>query len=57
MKCMVCRFESEDLEEVCYYDINGWSHSDEHDIERHAQDPDALANILCTECAEEFNFE
>ena len=42
LKCKVCGFESSDLEEVCYYDINGWSHSDEYDIENNSNNPDAL---------------
>jgi hypothetical protein len=56
LKCEKCGFESSDLEEVCYYDINGWNHSDEQDIENNGQNPDALAHILCTECAEKFDF-
>jgi len=57
LKCKVCGFESGYLDEVCYYDINGWSYSDEHEIENNAQNPDALAHILCQECAEKFKFD
>lgn len=57
LKCKVCGFESDSLDEVCYYDINGYSHSDEQDIENHLQDTDALYHVLCSKCAEEFNFD
>ncbi len=56
MKCKVCGLISNNLDEVCYYDINGYSYSDEYDIENNLQNPDALAHILCNECAENFNF-
>ena len=52
LKCEVCGKESNDLAEVCYYDINGDSHSTEQDIENNLQNPDALAHTLCSECAE-----
>ena len=52
LKCEACGKESNDLAEVCYYDINGDSHSSEQDIENNLQNPDALAHILCSECAE-----
>ena len=55
--CKECKFESNDLDEVCYYDINGDSHSDEQDIERYLNNPDALAHILCPGCADNFDFE
>lgn len=57
MKCEICEFESDNLEEVSYYDINGNSYSDEQDIERNSQNPDALAHQFCGECAEIFNFD
>lgn len=57
LKCERCGFESGNLDEVCYYDINGYSHSDEQDIENNLQNPDALAHILCQECAESFKFD
>ena len=57
LKCEKCGLESSDLEEVCYYDINGNSHSSEQDIENNLQNPDALAHTLCGECAEEFDFK
>lgn len=56
LRCEKCGYESTDLEEVSYYSINGDNYSDEYDIERHAQDPDALAYCLCIECAEKFDF-
>lgn len=56
LKCKGCGFESTYLDEVCYYDINGHSHSDALDVERNAQNPDALAHTLCTICAETFDF-
>lgn len=57
MECKVCGFHSNSLDEVSYYDINGYSYSDELDIERNAQNPDALAHKLCNECAEDFDFD
>ena len=33
LKCEVCGCESSNLDEGCYYDINGWSCSEEYDIE------------------------
>lgn len=57
MKCKVCGLESSYLDEVCYYDINGFAHCSEHDIENNVQNPDALAHILCNECAESFKFD
>lgn len=57
LKCEVCGFESGNLDEVCYYDINGNNHSDEQEIERYLGNPDALAHTLCQDCAEEFNFD
>ena len=57
MQCELCAFESDNLEEVSYYDINGNSYSDEQDIERNAQNPDALAHQFCGKCAEIFNFD
>jgi hypothetical protein len=56
LKCKVCGLESSYLDEVCYYDINGYSYSDSYNIERNAQNPDALTHELCGECAEEFDF-
>lgn len=56
LKCEKCGFESSNLDEVCYYDINGYMHCDEQEIESNLQNPDALAHILCDECAEEFDF-
>jgi hypothetical protein len=56
LKCENCGFESSYLDEVCYYDINGYPYSDSLDIERNAQNPDALAHKLCEECAKEFDF-
>lgn len=56
LKCKVCGFESSYLDEVCYYDINGYPYSDEQEMERNAQNPDALAHALCGECAETFKF-
>lgn len=56
LKCKVCSFESSILDEVCYYDINGSSYSDELDIERNCQNPDAIAHELCGSCAESFDF-
>ena len=57
LKCEVCGYEDGNLDTVSYYDINGNSHDDEQDIENNVQNPDALAHILCTECAEKFEFE
>lgn len=56
LKCERCGLESSNLDEVSYYSIAGWNFSDEQDIENNAQNPDALAHILCSECAEEFDF-
>ena len=56
LKCKVCGMESEILDEVCYYDIVGWEFDNEQEIELNLQNPDALAHVLCGECAEEFNF-
>ena len=55
-KCKVCEMESSYLDEVAVYDVNGHSYTDALDIERNAQNPDALAHDLCTECAETFEF-
>jgi len=57
LTCKVCKFESDHLDEVCYYDINGYSQSDGLGMERNAQNPDALAHVLCSYCAETFDFE
>lgn len=54
--CKVCKTSSAILDEVCYWDINGFPYNDELEIERNAQNPDALAHTLCSECAEGFNF-
>lgn len=56
MKCQICNFESNNLDEVSYYDINGYSYSDIREIEQNSGNPDALAHILCTECSSSFNF-
>ena len=56
LKCQVCGFESGSLDEVCYYDINGEAHCTEQDVENNLQNPDALAHVLCDECAEYFDF-
>ena len=56
MKCKICGLESNDLNEICYYDINGEPHCTEQDIERNLFNPDALTYELCNECAEAFNF-
>lgn len=55
LKCEKCGFESDYLDEVCYYDINGYAVSNEYDIERNGQNPDALAHVLCGECADKMN--
>ena len=57
LKCKVCGFESDILEEVSYYDISGNSHNDEYDIENNSNNPDALAHILCGKCANKFEFD
>ena len=56
LKCQVCGFKSSYTDEVGYYDINGFPYTDPLDIERNAQNPDALAHKLCGECAENFDF-
>lgn len=56
LKCKVCGLEGHSLDEVCWWDINGFSHCDEFDIERYSGNPDALAHALCFKCAEEFDF-
>lgn len=56
LKCEVCNFTSSNLEEVCYYDINGNIHCTEYDIENNAQNPDALVHTLCNECVDNFKF-
>lgn len=56
LKCESCDFESELLDEVCYYDINGYSYCEENDIERNCQNLDALAHVLCNDCSETFEF-
>jgi hypothetical protein len=56
LKCKTCYFESENLEEICYYDINGFPYSDFLEIERVAQNPDSLAHVLCNECSYTFDF-
>lgn len=56
MKCEICGFESDKLDEVSYYSINGDNYSDEFDIENNLQNPDALAHALCKECTENFKF-
>ena len=57
LKCKVCGEESSSYEEICYYDINGNSHSTEQDIENNLQNPDALVHILCSDCATSFEFK
>lgn len=57
LECKLCGFESDCLEEVAYYDIFGSCYCDEMEIERNAQNPDALAHRLCNECADTFDFE
>lgn len=52
MKCEICGFESNRLDEICYYDINGVAYDNEEDIERNCQNPDALAYCLCYECSD-----
>jgi len=56
LKCKVCGLESNELEEICFYDINGNSHSSEEDIENNLQNPDALAHLFCNQCADTFQF-
>lgn len=56
LKCKVCGLESTYLDEVCYYDINGYSYTDEYEIELNGANPDALAHILCRDCEEDFKF-
>ena len=55
MKCEVCGFESNHLDEVCYYSINGEPYGTEYEIELNCQNSDALAHVLCGECAESKN--
>lgn len=57
MKCKVCNLKSSYLEEVCYYNIFGEAYSDEYEIENNSNNPDALAHVLCNDCAEEFKFD
>ena len=57
LSCKVCKQTSNLLDEVCYFDIHGHAYNDPMDIERNAQNPDALAHILCHDCAENFDFE
>jgi hypothetical protein len=54
MQCEDCGFESDFLEEVSYYDINGHAYCTEMEIEQNAQNPDALAHIFCNQCAETY---
>lgn len=51
MQCK-CGFKSSYLDEVTYYDINGNPIYDEIEVERNCHNPDALAHVLCNECAE-----
>ena len=55
--CEECGFESSSLDEVSYYDINGFGHCEEQDIENNSNNPDALAHTLCPECADNFDFD
>lgn len=57
LKCKVCGLESSYLDEVCFWDINGQAYDDAQDIENNSNNPDALAHVLCNECAENFEFE
>lgn len=52
LKCEGCGMTSPYLDEVCYWDINGSPIADEYEMERNMHNPDALAYILCNECAE-----
>lgn len=56
MRCEKCGLESDSLEDVCYFDINGYACDSTEGIEKHLNNPDALAHTLCTECAEDFEF-
>jgi hypothetical protein len=53
LKCEVCGFESEDLDEVCYYDINGYQYLEEPDTNI----SESTVHTLCEDCAEDFEFE
>lgn len=57
LTCKSCGLESQILDEVCFYDINRFPYTDPLELERNAQNPDALAHTLCSECAEKFNFK
>lgn len=56
LMCKICETTSAILDEVCYWDINGFPYKDELEMERNGQNPDALAHVLCNDCAENFNF-
>lgn len=56
LKCEKCGFESDNLDEVSYYDINGYRVLNEYDIEINSQNPNALAHILCEDCADEMDW-
>lgn len=52
LTCETCGMQSSYLDEVCYYDVNGFAVSEDEDIERYSQNPDSLCHVLCNECAE-----
>lgn len=57
MKCMICGFESDYLDDVCYWDINGNSYNTQYEVDNALGNPDSLAYELCMDCADEFDFE
>ena len=55
--CMGCKGEHHHYpDEICWYDINGHSISSKHDVERNAQNPDALYKLLCSDCVDGWEF-
>lgn len=57
MKCMICGFESDCLDDVCYWDINSNSYNTQYEVDNALGNTDALAYELCMDCADEFDFE
>lgn len=52
LQCEGCGMTSTSLEEVCYWDSNGFPISTQEEIDKNADNPDSLTYVLCDECAE-----
>lgn len=52
-KCEDCGGIYNNLDEICFYDVNGNSVNTHEEIDINMMNPDSLAYLLCGVCADE----